>query len=200
MRICIWGDSIANGYNDFEKGGWVERLSLRFWNTLEYKGPNVMNLGISGDTSADVRKRFPVEFGAREPEIVVFAVGINDSVYDEGGDVRATKEEMADNLESCSRIAQEEGAEVIIVGLTPVIDSMLQPFPWSDSGKCYATKYVKEYDETLESLATKIGADYISLFDEVKETELPDGLHPDGKAHECIAEKVYAVLLQKLSN
>ncbi|MAZ67642.1 hypothetical protein CL652_02660 [bacterium] len=142
MRICIWGDSIANGYNDFEKGGWVERLNLRFWNTLEYKGPNVMNLGISGDTSADM----------------------------------------------------------VIVGLTPVIDSMLQPFPWSDSGKCYATKYVKEYNGALESLATKVGVDYISLFDEVKETELPDGLHPDEKAHERIAEKVHAALLQKLPN
>ena len=45
------------------------------------KEVTVYNMGISGDTSDDLLKRFSVECAAREPTVVIFAIGINDSRY-----------------------------------------------------------------------------------------------------------------------
>jgi lysophospholipase L1-like esterase len=52
--ICVFGDSITWGAYDPERGGWVNRLR----NDLEKKEIESYNLGISGDTTADLLKRF----------------------------------------------------------------------------------------------------------------------------------------------
>lgn len=78
MSICIFGDSITWGANDLEKGGWVERLKIYI---LEKYDVSVYNLGISGDTTHEVLQRIGVELKAPDPQVVVFAIGINDSQY-----------------------------------------------------------------------------------------------------------------------
>ena len=76
-RILVFGDSIARGAVDLEKGGWVERLRIYFVNNSKDK--SVYNLGISGDTTENLLKRFMNECKVREPEIIIFAIGVNDS-------------------------------------------------------------------------------------------------------------------------
>src|SRR3989344_900147 len=78
-NICIFGDSITFGAWDSEKGGWVNRLRLQLESKEDY--PFVYNLGIPGDTTSELLKRFAVEAKARQPDILVFSIGVNDSIY-----------------------------------------------------------------------------------------------------------------------
>ena len=43
-------------------------------------------MGVSGDTSDDLIKRFPIECQSRRPDIIIIAIGINDSRYIEHED------------------------------------------------------------------------------------------------------------------
>ena len=79
IHIGIWGDSITSGANDYEKGGWINMLNLSSKNNKEYT--IIYNLGIEGDTSENLIKRFEVECKARKINVVLFAIGINDSLY-----------------------------------------------------------------------------------------------------------------------
>ena len=72
MVITVFGDSVAWGAFDEKKGGWVDRFKL-------HHSDCVYNLGVSGDKSFDLLKRFQVECVARKPNVIFFAVGINDS-------------------------------------------------------------------------------------------------------------------------
>ena len=74
MLVFVFGDSIAWGLYD-DRGGWVGRL----WNA---RSRLVYNLGVDGETSEDISKRFIAEAkvrGANKNSIIVFAVGVNDS-------------------------------------------------------------------------------------------------------------------------
>jgi len=89
IKIFIFGDSIAYGAWDPE-GGWVERLRQSVFATTrgEYnRGTFLYNLSIVGETTAELRRRFPTEFATRQPEpgdLIVFATGINDAQFVNG--------------------------------------------------------------------------------------------------------------------
>ena len=76
----FFGDSIALGCNDtFDLGqlGWICRGM-----TKEDSGIAVYNLGINGDTSADIDARWHNEMMARNRDstgLLVFAFGFNDA-------------------------------------------------------------------------------------------------------------------------
>ena len=63
MNVLIFGDSITWGAYDPEQGGWATRLR----NYFEEKDNDidVYNLGISGDTTADLLERIEIEAKSR---------------------------------------------------------------------------------------------------------------------------------------
>jgi len=79
-KICVFGDSITWGAGDREKGGWAARLKNYFGRISDFN-VKITNLGISGDNTDDLLKRFKTEAVAREPNIIIFAIGTNDSQY-----------------------------------------------------------------------------------------------------------------------
>ncbi|HVH14523.1 MAG TPA: SGNH/GDSL hydrolase family protein [Candidatus Angelobacter sp.] len=71
--VLVFGDSIVMGLWD-ERGGWPERLWVG-------RSRVVYNLGVDGETSEDVTRRFYSEAesrGANKNSVIIFAVGIND--------------------------------------------------------------------------------------------------------------------------
>ncbi len=85
MNICVFGDSIVWGAYDPENGGWATLLRNYFESAdsppyfREAGDVEVYNCGVSGDKTEDLLKRFEVEAQAREPNLIIFAIGINDS-------------------------------------------------------------------------------------------------------------------------
>jgi len=82
MDIGVWGASITYGEGDEQALGWVGRLRKHL-NEAEHF---VYNRGVCGDTTADVLQRFEVEVTSVEPDMVVFAVGTNDTKSQSGDD------------------------------------------------------------------------------------------------------------------
>ncbi|MFH1461253.1 MAG: GDSL-type esterase/lipase family protein, partial [Patescibacteria group bacterium] len=81
VSICIFGASTAWGAWDSEQGGWTSRLKTYFHSQDYREYVLLYNLGVSGDNTNDLLERFKPEAEAREPNLIIFAIGINDSQY-----------------------------------------------------------------------------------------------------------------------
>lgn len=201
MRVLVFGDSIAQGYYDYE-GGWVERLRAHYDKELidnkDSSQPTVFNLGISGDTTQALLKRIDNEITARiwpgEEFMFVIAIGINDTVY-RGDEHDSEPSIYAGQLSEIHATVSKYSQHILYVGMTPVVDELLQPMPWSTSGKCYATERVAEFDKTLRTFCTQKQAEYIDLWSAFTQSKdfgalLYDGAHPNSKGHELIFQTV----------
>jgi lysophospholipase L1-like esterase len=188
-RICIWGDSITWGASDIEKGGWVNRLRLYADNELS-EDISVYNLGISGDTTDDLILRFEAECKAREPEIIIFAIGINDSYYlrDESNP-KVSLQRFRNNLQKLIDVSKKYSKQIIFIGLTPVDESKTMPIPW-DADIYYDNEMIKGYDLELKNVAQANSARYLHMFDLITSDELEDGLHPNSMGHEKMFKSV----------
>ena len=86
MNLLIFGDSITWGAWD-EEGGWAQRIKSfadKKAATLNYDNyTSVYCLGVSGDNTFDLLKRFETEVRARideeEKTLILIEIGINDS-------------------------------------------------------------------------------------------------------------------------
>jgi lysophospholipase L1-like esterase len=76
MRICFIGDSFVNGTGDDDALGWVGRLVAKARH--EKRDVTGYNLGIRGNTSADIAARWKNEAEVRSPTGLVFSFGAND--------------------------------------------------------------------------------------------------------------------------
>ena len=83
QNICVFGDSVTWGAWD-NKGGWVSRL--RAFIESGNRDYFVYNLGVSGDTTKELLGRFDIEAKARSPNIIIFQIGDNDSIFVKSGD------------------------------------------------------------------------------------------------------------------
>ena len=193
-KICIWGDSIAYGYSDLEKGGWVDRLKTRY---LLEDGISFYNLGVSGDTTDDLLKRFDNEAETREPSIIIFAIGINDSVYlKKENKFRVLKEKFKDNVFSLIIKSRKHANDIVFIGANPVDEDKVTPIPWDpQANKNYYNKNIKKYNRILNDIVKEENLIFIDIYNEfLKNTDykklLHDGLHPNSQGHQLIFETV----------
>jgi len=187
-RICIFGDSIAWGAVDPQNGGWVTLLR-RYFETNDYD-IGVYNQSISGDNTDDLIKRFKVEAEAREPQIIIFAIGINDSQYVMSKDnPRISIEKFQNNLEELINQANKISSSIIFIGLTNVDESLVMPIPW-DTRKFYDNENIAKYNTMIKETSSKHELPCINLLDLLKKEDFDDGLHPDTKGHEKMFLKI----------
>jgi lysophospholipase L1-like esterase len=191
-RICVWGDSITYGVDDIEKGGWVNRLRQFLDN--EGGDTRIYNLGISGDTTNNLIKRFEVECEAREPDTVLFAIGINDSRYVKTEDSpNVLPDKFVENLKFLLEISKKYSKKVCFIGLTKVVESKTMPIPWHPT-EYYTNKRIKQYSFLIESLSKKNDIPYLDMFNLIEDNDLEDGLHPNSSGHEKIFQRVKGFL------
>jgi lysophospholipase L1-like esterase len=191
-NICIFGDSIAYGYYDSE-GGWVDRLKRYYFQTGI--DASVHNQAVSGDITDDILKRFKVECDAREPDVILFALGINDSQWlvDEN-QLRTDPVKFKRNLSELLTLAQTYTRKVFFIGLTNIDEDKVTPCPWKPS-KAYYTRYVEKYNGIIESFCQEKSVPFISLSGILGIADLEDGLHPNTKGH----QKMFEYLKEKFT-
>lgn len=193
-NICIFGDSITWGAVDPIGGGWANRLR----NYFESKGQRVdqdfdiYNLGVSSDNTEDLLKRFKIEAEARKPEIILIAIGINDSqiVISENKN-RVSLDKFRENLESIIKEAQK--IKIIFIGLTRVDEAKTTPIPWNTERK-YLNFEIEKYDSILKEAAANGNLEYIGMDKVLTEKDLEDGIHPNVSGH----EKMFEIIKGKL--
>ena len=198
LNICVFGDSIAYGAWD-ERGGWVDRLRSFLHERAIRSGFAeyyfLYNLAIPGNTTADVLRRLSAEAGAREPHLVIFAVGINDARWrDPAKTPNVDEAEFRRNISGLIAEARRYTDKVVFVGLTPVDEGKTMPY---EPGVYFENENIRRYDVILSEMAHAVGAEYIKMYDAISPADdLKDGLHPNARGH----EKMFAAIRRFLSD
>jgi len=206
-HLYFFGDSIAYGEWD-EQGGWVQRLrSSADQSFISGRGPKtlVYNLGIPGDTSADVLRRIEGEMAARfnpaADTSVIVAIGTNDAHYSTSEKkYKISPEEFESNLNRLLGIARKYTQKIGLVGLPPIDQPKVDPLPWNTE-KAYHADRVKLMNAMVEKVAGETGLFFADIWKNWALLDfralLHDGLHPNASGHRRIAEKVSPFLAIK---
>ena len=203
MRVLVFGDSITQGFCDTE-GGWVARLrkhydKLQLNDPVNNYAPEIFNLGISGDIAPGILKRLEPEWQARawlwprERFAFIIAIGINDSVVEEGKP-RFTENEYRSNLNKILAKAKKHSDKILLVGLSACDETLTAPISWKD--RHYLNQRVKAFEDITRKVAVSNKVSFAPVFDKFKkhfdagENLLADGLHPNNDGHELIFQLV----------
>lgn len=187
MRICFFGDSFVNGTGDDDALGWAGRLVAR----ARRGGRDVTgyDLGIRGDTSADVAARWKGEASLRLPPgcdgRLVFSFGANDcasSGVDGGPRVR-----RAESLANAEAIlaAAHRWLPTLMVGPGIIADDR------------EATARITALSADYARLCERIGGPYLDVSQLLlgsptwtEEALAGDGAHPNSGGYELVADAI----------
>jgi lysophospholipase L1-like esterase len=198
-NICIFGDSIAYGAWD-SLGGWVDRLrQFLHARTLASDFTDyyfVYHLAVPGNTTHDVLARLVPEIDAREPNVIISAVGINDSRYrDEDHTPHVAEDIFRVNVRTLIAETKERAPKAFFVGLTPVDETKTMPY---EEGIYFENKNILRYNAILEEMTNETSVEFIEVYDALDAKEdLIDGLHPNARGHEKISIIIRDYLSEK---
>lgn len=193
--ICIFGASSTWGAWDKEMGGWVNRLRL-FIDNNNFDDGLVYNLGVSGDTTEHLLKRFDAEAEARKPDIIIFSIGDNDSIdFKNKGNNLVFIEKFENNLMKLIDKAKKITSNILFLGLKPIDEKKTNPVLW-DNDAFYKTANIEKYDKKLMEVANKNKVEYIRMYDVLEKNDLSDGLHLNESGHEKIFLEIKKFLIE----
>ncbi len=195
INILIFGDSITYGAWDKENGGWVNRLRLALENKSEAYF-NIYNLGIPGETTIDLKKRFDNEcnyrFNTNDKTIIIFSIGINDSQTIKGKNNVLIKEFKKNVVELIDK-AKQYTPYILFIGLTKVDENRTNPVSW-DNNINYSNEEVIKYNEVLKNICKEKVINYLEIFNLLDIKDLDDGLHPNNNGHQKLCEEILKYL------
>jgi acyl-CoA thioesterase-1 len=173
--ILFLGDSLTEGYRVAKEEAYPALVEQEL--RKKHPGVKVINGGVSGATSASALKRLDWYLKAK-PDIMVLALGANDGL-------RGLKPAQAEkNLAAVIEKAQSRGIKVVLAG-------MKMPTNMGES-------YRQEFEGIFPRLAKKYSLTLIPFLLEGvavrPEYNLGDGIHPNPKGHEIMAQTVIKVL------
>lgn len=191
-NICVLGDSIVYGAWDEEKHGYVNRLREDLKENKQVE--NVYALGIPGETTAGLLKRLDSELTPRTPDTIIIGIGINDTIYIKTKQQESINiKEFISNISKIIAIATTYTNNILMLGLTNVIEERTTPILWNDN-EIYFNDTIKKYDIALEDYCNMNKVQYLKLFDLLQQTDFfDDGIHPNEKGH----EKIYKAIKKK---
>ena len=182
MEIGAWGDSITYGAGDTTGLGWVGFLRSHFYE----KDYGVYNRGICGDTTEDLLKRFEIEVNSIEPNLIILAVGINDSKIPEGqAGNKVPFAQFQKNIKELIDKAKSKAQKVIVVGLTEINEETV------GSSSVFRNETIKKYDDYLKEIADVEDVNYVDMQGVLDiQSDLEDGLHPNAKGYKKMFDKI----------
>jgi len=199
MHIIIFGDSIAQGFFDTEKGGWATLLSMHLQNlTIESEYNeyfSVFNQSISGENTTEIISRFGNEIQPRisnkNKNVIIFAGGINDAKrLLPSNELYVPADVTRRNVESFISLASRMADKVFLVGLNRVNEQ----FTTNYNDDSFSNKDIEEYDSVIKDCADRLEVAYIPVSDLINDEHLDDGLHPNAVGHQLIFDRIKNVL------
>ncbi len=191
--ICVFGDSIAYGRSDLEVGGWVTRLKLALLtDTKDYTA--VLNFGIPADLVAKAVDRIKPEVEYCEPELSFLALGVNDTPHTSLHGLPTTQlRDFKRHYAHIIKVLQKNSNRICLIGITNVHPNN----PWR-----YSNDEIQRYNKIVTTLAQKKGIDVIETFGLLDPSTdfTKDGVHPNGRGHKKIFEKVLPVAKRLVEN
>ncbi len=172
------GDSLTAGFGLAREEAYVAVLE----GLLKERGraARLINAGVSGDTSAGVRRRLSWVLRAA-PEALFLCIGANDGMR--GQPIEAMKE----NIRATVREAQARGARVYLLGVR------LPPN--------YGEEYERAFNAAFPALAEELKVPFLPFLLEGVAAEarlnLGDGIHPNAEGHRRLAAHVLSFLEER---
>lgn len=176
--IVMLGDSLTAGFGLPD----AEALPAELERRLDELGvrAELINAGVSGDTTANGLARYEWSVGAANPDILIIALGANDFLQGVApGTVR-------DNLAAILSRAQSSDVDIVMAGLDP-----RETVP----GQSLTSAYTSVYEELAAEFGVPLYADLLAgVWDEPSLLQ-PDGLHPTAAGIDLVAEQLADFLL-----
>ncbi|WP_334125536.1 SGNH/GDSL hydrolase family protein [Empedobacter brevis] len=206
MTNCLFfGDSITYGEYDGILGGYVDILK-RYCHAEFYQNStneiNCFNLGIGGETTEGLIKRFEIEVQARhspDENLIFFLYGANDLAEKNNVELVSLADFEA-NLSQMISHAKEFTKNVYLISILPIsktVDGINVP-----ERKFRTTQKIELYNQKLKELAAQNDVEFIDIFSSFntnKEVFLSkDGVHPNEKGYGFIAENLKPILTRLL--
>jgi acyl-CoA thioesterase I len=170
--ILVLGDSLSAGYGIPRERGWVALLQQRLPNS------QVINAGITGDTTDGGLARLPALLQKYKPDIAVIELGTNDGLH--GFQIQRIRDNIAQLISLC----QKANAKVLLVGMK------IPPN--------YGLRYTSDFYETYTLTAKNFNVPLVPfLLDGVAtnpELMQADNLHPRAKAQQKLLNNVWPYL------
>jgi acyl-CoA thioesterase-1 len=175
-KIVAFGDSLTAGYGLSPAESYPSLLQKMLdADGFKYE---VLNAGVSGDTSAGGVRRIDWSLDAGDVRFVILELGANDFLR--GQPISETRK----NLSAIIERAKSRGARVLLAGM----------YTTTDAGR----DYEREIDEGFKSLAKEHGVTLIPFFLEgvagKAELNQQDGVHPNAEGTRLVAATVYRYL------
>lgn len=172
-RVLVFGDSLSAAYGIDKSAGWVALLQDRL---REHTFPHeVINLSISGETSAGGLRRLPAALERYRPTLVLLELGANDGLR---GQPLA---QMRDNLAEMVRRSRAVGAQVLIFEMR---------IPSN-----YGPRYTEAFHSSFGEVSERAGATLVPFFLRAIATDpsqfLDDGIHPNEAAQVRLLDAVW---------
>lgn len=177
----VVGDSISAAYGLAEEEGWVALAEERL--REEWPDATLVNASISGDTTGGGLRRLPAALERFEPDLVVIELGGNDGLR--GYPPKA----MRQNLEEMARLANEAGADVLILG-------MMIP---SNYGDAYTRLFADAFGEAAEASGAALVPFMLEPIAGDRDYFQSDGIHPTAEAQPLIVEHVLPALRERVA-
>jgi acyl-CoA thioesterase-1 len=184
--LLVLGDSLTEGYGVAQEAAFpflLEKKLNQFYSKGSTSIPpwKIINSGISGSTTASAPSRVKWIMRSR-PDALLLILGANDGLRG----LKVTESEK--NLAQAIEFLQKEKIKVILGGL------YMPPN--------YGQKYTTDFKNMYQRLAKKYQLILVPfILDNVagqSEYNQKDGIHPNEKGHEIIAENIFKVLKGKL--
>ena len=173
--IVAFGDSLTAGYGLAAAESYPSRLQRR----LDQKGYQyrVVNAGVSGDTTAGGARR--IDWALKgDVRFLILELGANDALR--GQPIAAMKKNLAQIIER----AQARNVQVILAGM--------------EAPPNYGGDYTRDFREAFRELARDYQIPLIPFFlsgvGGLAEYNQQDGIHPNTKGTEIVAENVWKVI------
>ena len=183
VSILALGDSLTQGYGLAQKEGFVQQLNN--WFSDQGHEVNIINSGVSGDTSAGGLERVAWAL-QEEVDILMIALGGNDFLR--GIDPKSTRA----NLDQILAIGIKKGVRLVLIGMT--------------APNNFGPDFKEEFDAIYPELAQKYNAVLVERFmapllDKVDAGERlepflqQDMLHPNARGINLIVDHIGPILL-----
>lgn len=200
--ILVFGDSIVQGRGEVPSFGWTGRLKKDFESKDYY---NVLyNLGIPGESSTYLLKRFEIEIKNRinyirdkDKFIILIGIGINDS---RGLGLPSNNEtpieQFNKNIKELINIAKKYTSNVALISLTPVDESLVNPY----ENTYFNNELVCKYNKIILDNVEKAECDFIDVYQYLinlnYEKLLQDGLHPNSEGYKKMFNFIKSKLIE----
>lgn len=174
-RVVFLGDSLTAGLGLSQAQAYPSLIAERL--DRAGLGLEVVNAGISGDTSAGGRRRLGWALDG-DVRVLVLGLGANDGLR--GSPVSAMKE----NLQAIIREAKGRGIRVLLLGM--------------EAPPNFGPEYTAEFRAAFRDLARDEDIAFVPFFLDgvagVPALNQPDGLHPNADGASRVADTVWSAL------